>query len=89
MNAYYNLLVTALASEEVRGSFIGTSELNRGEFDFLPLAHWASLNGGGLVLSVAELNSLNCGSLGPENGRKRRSLCLGCESLGDSILRRS
>ena len=87
--ACYDLLVTALASEEVGGSFISTSELNSGELDFLSLAHWASLNGGGLVLSVAELDGLNCGALGSENGWERRSLRLGCESLGDSILCRS
>lgn len=87
--ACYDLLVTALASEKVGGSFIGTSELNGGELDFLSLAHWASLNGGGLVLSVAELDGLDCGALRSKNGRERRSLCLGCESLGNSILCRS
>lgn len=87
--ACYDLLVAALASEEVSGSFISTSELYRGELDFLSLAHWASLDSGGLVLSVAELDGLDCRALGSENGWERRSLCLGCESLGDSILCRS
>ena len=79
--ACYDLLVTALASEEVGGSFISTSELNSGELDFLSLAHWAGLNGRGLVLSVAKLDDLDCRALGSKDGWERRSLCLGCESF--------
>lgn len=82
---WLHILVTTFASEEVGRSFIGSSELNGRELDFLSLAHWAGLSGCGLVLSVAKLDGLDCRALGSKDGWEGRSLCLGCESFGHGI----